>query len=67
MNFITLISFVLFAVFFLVLSKSKKNYKKLVINNGKEFADKVTKGIAISGYLLMLISLLGLIVNFFKS
>lgn len=51
------ISFTLFAIFFLILSKSKNNYQKLVENNGEKFANRVNKGLKICGYLLLVFSL----------
>jgi hypothetical protein len=48
------ISFILFATFFLVLSKNKKNYQKLVESNGKKFADRINKGLMLCGILLLI-------------
>ena len=48
------ISLALFAIFFLILSNSKKNYQKLVGNNGETFAKKVNKGLKICASLLTL-------------
>lgn len=61
LDFIFPISFTLFALFFLILSKSKKNYQKLVENNGEKFANRVNKGLKICGYLLLVFSLFWLI------
>ncbi len=60
-NFILPVSFTMFAIFFLVLSKSKKNYQKLVENNGEKFANQVNKILKTGGYLLLACSLLWLI------
>jgi len=60
-NFILPVSFTMFAIFFLVLSKSKKNYQKLVENNGEKFANQVNKTLKTGGYLLLVCSLLWLI------
>jgi hypothetical protein len=58
------ISFMLFAVFFLFLSKSKKNYEKLVENNSEKFAGRVNKGLNVSGWLLLSCSIGWLLLNF---
>jgi len=55
----------MFAIFFLVLSKSKKNYQKLVENNGEKFANQVNKTLKTGSYLLIVCSLLWLAGNFF--
>ena len=59
------ILFILFAIFFLTLSISKKNYQKLVENNGEKFANYVNKGLKVGGCLLLICSLFWLAVNFF--
>jgi len=64
-NLILPVSFTMFAIFFLVLSKSKKNYRKLVENNGEKFANQVNKTLKTGGYLLIVCSLLWLAGNFF--
>jgi len=64
-NFILPVSFTMFAIFFLVLSKSKKNYQKLVENNGEKLANQVNKTLKTGGYLLIVCSLLWLAGNFF--
>ena len=64
-DFILPVSFIMFAIFFLVLSKSKKNYRKLVENNGEKFANQVNKTLKTGGYLLIVCSLLWLAGNFF--
>ena len=64
-NFILPVSFTMFAIFFLVLSKSKKNYQKLVENNGEKFANQVNKTLKTGSYLLIVCSLLWLAGNFF--
>ena len=63
-NFILPVSFTMFAIFFLVLSKSKKNYQKLVENNGEKFANQVNKTLKTGGYLLLACSLFWLAGNF---
>lgn len=57
LDFIFPALFAVFAVFFLILSKSKKNYQKLVENNGEDFANKVNKGLKIGAYILLICSL----------
>jgi hypothetical protein len=64
LDFIFPISFALFAIFFLILSNSKKNYQKMVENNDENFANKVNKGLKICGYLLLVCSLFWLASNF---
>ena len=64
LDFIFPISFVLFAIFFLILSNSKKNYQKLVENNDEKFANKANKGLKICGYLLLICSLFWVIGKF---
>lgn len=64
LDFIFPVSFTLFAIFFLILSKSKKNYQKLVENNGEKFANKVNKSLKICGYLLLVCSLFWLAGSF---
>jgi isoprenylcysteine carboxyl methyltransferase (ICMT) family protein YpbQ len=61
------ISFLIFAAFFLCLSKSQKNYQKLVKNNGEEFANKVNKYLKLGGYLLLLCSVIWLGFNLFEN
>jgi len=58
------ISFMLFGIFFLVLSRSKKNYEKLVENNGEKFAGRVNKGLNVSGWLLLTCSIAWLLFKF---
>jgi len=57
LSLILSVFFILFAIFFLTLSKSKKNYQKLVQNTDEQFANKANKGLTICGYLLLLCSL----------
>lgn len=57
LNIFLPISFFLFAIFFLFLSKSKKNYQKLVASSGETFAGKVNKGLNVCGYLLLICSI----------
>ena len=52
-DYILPIMFVLFAAFSLSLSKSQKNYKKLVESNGEDFAKQVNKYLKLGGYLLL--------------
>ncbi len=63
LNYIFPSMFAFFAIFFLILSKSKKNYQKLVENNGEKFANKVNRGLRIGGYLLLVCSLLYFAIN----
>ena len=65
LNFIFQVSFIMFAIFFLILSKSKKNYQKLVENNDEKFAKRVNKTLKTCGYLLLACSLFWLAGNFF--
>lgn len=51
------ISFILFGVFFLTLSRSKKNHAKLVEHNGEKFANRVNKGLNVSGWIILNCSL----------
>jgi len=67
LNYVFPFMFAFFAIFFLILSKSTKNYQKLVENNGQEFADKVNKGLKIGGFLLLACSLLFFAINIFSS
>jgi isoprenylcysteine carboxyl methyltransferase (ICMT) family protein YpbQ len=55
------VSFIIFATFFLFLSKSKKNYQKLVESNGEEFAVRVNKVLKVCGYLLLSCSIVWLL------
>lgn len=50
------VSSMLFAVFFILLSKNKKNYQKLVESGGKKFADQTSKYLKIGGFLLLFFS-----------
>jgi len=54
-----------FAVFFIILSKSEKNFQKLVENNGEKFANKVNNGLKVCGYLLLVCLLAWLVIHFF--
>jgi flagellar biosynthesis protein FlhB len=65
-KFILPISFTIFAIFFLILSKSKKNYQKLVENNDEKFANQVNKTLKIGGYLLLVCSFLWSIITFIE-
>jgi hypothetical protein len=65
LNFFFPISFILFATFFLYLSKSKTNYKKLVKSNGEKFAIRVNKGLKVCGYLLLICSIVWLLLDLF--
>jgi len=58
------ISFILFAVFFFFLSKSNKNYQKLVESSGEKFAVSVNKALKICGYLLLICSIIWLLLNY---
>ncbi len=59
------ISFMIFAIFLFFLSKSEKNYKKLVESNDEKFAGRVNKGLRISGYLLFVCSIAWMLLNSF--
>ena len=56
LNFIFPVSFIMFAIFFLILSKSKKNYQKLVDSNGEKFATQISKYLNIGGFFLLIFS-----------
>ena len=64
LNIFLPISFILFATFFLFLSKSKKNSQKLVESSGEKFADRVNRGLKVCGYLLLICSIVWLLSNF---
>ena len=64
LNIIFPISFILIAAFLLFLSKSKKNYQKLVESNGEKFAGRVNKGLKVCGYLLLICSIVWLLLDF---
>ena len=64
LNIFFIISLILFASFFLFLSKSKKNYQKLVKSSGEKFADQVNKGLKVCGYLLLICSIVWLLLDF---
>ena len=64
LNIALTLSFILFAAFFLFLSKNRKNYQKLVESNGKEFADWINKGLKVCGYFLLICSMVWLSFNF---
>jgi hypothetical protein len=61
MNLILPVLFIFFGIFFIVISKSQRNYKKLVENNGKAFADKVNKYLKMCGYAALICSILWLL------
>jgi len=65
LTYIFSFSSLIFAIFFLTLSKSETNYKKLVDNNGEKFAKQVNKGLMVGGYLLLICSLIWLAIIFF--
>jgi hypothetical protein len=50
------ISSMLFATFFIFLSKNKKNYQKLVNSNGEKYAAQISKYLNIGGYFLLIFS-----------
>lgn len=58
------ISFFIFGIFCLFLSKSKKNYQKLVEGNGEKFASRVNKGIKLGAYLLLIASISLVLLNY---
>ncbi len=64
LNILFPISFILFATFFLLLSKSKKNHQKLVESSGEKFAGRVNKGLKVCGYLLLICSIVWLLLDF---
>jgi len=64
-DFVFPVSLTLFAVFFIILSKSKKNFEKLVENNGEKFAKKVNNILKICGCLLLVCLLVWLVSHFF--
>jgi hypothetical protein len=56
--------FFLFGTFSLLLSKSEKNYQKLVDVNGKDFADRVKKTAGIGGWALLACSVIWVGIGF---
>jgi hypothetical protein len=58
------ISFALFATIFLILANSKKNYRKLVENNGEKFAKKINRGLKICASLLLVCSFFWVLIDF---
>jgi hypothetical protein len=56
LRLISPVSSMLFAAFFIFLSKNKKNYKKLVDSNGEKFAAQISKYLNIGGYFLLIFS-----------
>ena len=55
------ISSMLFAIFFIFLSKNKKNYQKLVENSSEKFIAKTSKLLNIGGFSLLIFSSLWLL------
>jgi isoprenylcysteine carboxyl methyltransferase (ICMT) family protein YpbQ len=55
------ISSILFAIFFIFLSKNKRNYQKLVENAGEKFAAQTSRYLNIGGYFLLVFSTLWLL------
>jgi hypothetical protein len=64
LNIFLPISFVILAIFFLLLSKSKKNYQKLVESSGEKFASQITRGLKVCGYLIFICSVIWLSFNY---
>ena len=64
LNIFLPISFILIGTFSLFLSKSKKNYQKLVESNGEKFAGQVNKGLKVCGYLLLICSIVWFLLDF---
>ena len=58
------ILFAIFAIFFLLLSSSKKNYQRLVENNDEKFAKKVNKALKVCASLLLACSFLWAVFTF---
>jgi hypothetical protein len=56
---------ILFAVLFIVFSKSSANYQKLVDKYGENFAKKVNRHLSACGYLLLVCSGIWLAIHFF--
>jgi len=50
------ISSMLFAIFFIFLSKNKKKYQKLVASGGEKFAAQTIKYLNIGGFFLLIFS-----------
>jgi len=46
----------LFAIFFIFLSKNKKNYQKLVASGGEKFATQTSRYLNIGGFFLLIFS-----------
>lgn len=61
LDFVIPLLFAVFGAFFIILSRSKRNYVKLIENSSVEFANKVNNGLKIGGYLLLACSFLYLV------
>jgi hypothetical protein len=61
-DFVIPILFVMFGIYFIILSKNEKNYQKLIKNNGRDFANKINKGLKMGGYLLLICSFFYLVI-----
>jgi len=53
-----------FAIFFIFLSKNKKNYQKLVARGGEKFAAQTSNYLNIGGYFLLIFSSIWLLFLF---
>jgi len=62
-DYIFPILFIMFAVFSLFLSMSKKNYQKLIKNNGEKFANQIIRYLKICGYLLLICAVVWIGIN----
>jgi len=58
-------SAILSAIFAILLSKSKKNYERLVENGGEKFAAQVTRYLRLGGVLFLIFSVIWLLVVLF--
>jgi isoprenylcysteine carboxyl methyltransferase (ICMT) family protein YpbQ len=58
-------SAILSAIFAILLSKSKKNYQRLVENGGEKFAAQVTIYLRVGGVLFLVFSFIWLVVVLF--
>jgi uncharacterized membrane protein YkvI len=67
LDYIFPIMFLFSAIFFVTLSKSKKNYQKLVESNGEDFANWVNKYLKFGGYFLLICSVIWLGFNLLEN
>jgi isoprenylcysteine carboxyl methyltransferase (ICMT) family protein YpbQ len=56
---------ILFAIFSILLSKSKKNHQRLVENGGEIFAANITKCLRVGGFLYLAFSIMWFLVTIY--